>query len=255
MTKPLTSRIALVTGASRGIGRAIAKALAEDGATVVVHYGGSASAAAETVRQIEADGGAAFAVQADLADKTGVETLFTHLDRELESRFGSRRFDILVNNAGVAPMASIAELDEPTFDRLLQINVKALYLVTKHAAERLRDGGRVINLSSAVTRVGVPGAAAYSATKGFVDSLTLSLAADFGTRNITVNAVAPGVIATDMAEPMLAGGSDWILAKQTFKRVGEPSDVADLVRFLAGPHSRWTTGQTIDVSGGSAIAF
>lgn len=255
MAKLLNSKIALVTGASRGIGRAIAKALAEDGASVVVHYGGSAEAAAQTVREIEAAGGSAFAVQADLAEKGGADALFATLDRELESRFGSRQFDILVNNAGVAPFGSLAELDEAAFDRMLQINVKSLYFVTKHAAERLRNGGRVINLSSAVTRVGIPGAAAYSATKGFVDSLTLSLASDLGARDIAVNAVAPGVIATDMAEPMLSGGSDWVLAKQAFKRVGEPSDVADLVRFLAGPHSRWTTGQTIDVSGGSTIAF
>ena len=255
MTKPLDQKIALVTGGSRGIGAAISKALAADRAVVAVHYGANAEAAADVVKAIEAAGGAAFTIGADLADRTGPEKLFAALDRELTARFGSPKFDILVNNAGVAPFGGIAELDEQTFDRLFEVNVKSLYFVSELAIERLRDDGRVVNLSSAVTRVGVGGALAYSASKGFVDSFTRSLASALGERGVTVNAVAPGVIQTDMSEPMLAGGPDYILGKQVLKRIGQPEDVADLVRFLASPASRWTTGQTVDVSGGSGIAF
>lgn len=255
MSKPLAGKIALVTGASRGIGRAIAKALAADGALIAVHFGGSAGAAEETVAAIAAAGGQAFAVQADLAEPDGPARLFEALDRELIARTGANRFDILVNNAGVAPFGKLGEVDGAAFDRLNAINIRALYFLTQLAEARLRDGGRVINLSSAVTRVGVPDALAYSASKGWVDSFTRSLAAHFGPRAITVNAVAPGVIQTDMSEPMLAGGPDFILAKQALKRVGLPEDVAGLVRALAGPGGGWTTGQVIDVSGGSTIAF
>jgi NAD(P)-dependent dehydrogenase (short-subunit alcohol dehydrogenase family) len=255
MSKPLHGKIAVVTGASRGIGRAIAHALAEDGAHVAVHFGGSAAAAQEVVRSIEAAGGKAFAVQADLALPDGPEQLIAALDAALRERTGDTRFDILVNNAGVAPFGALGQLDAATFDRLTAINIRAVYFLTELAAPRLRDGGRVINLSSAVTRVGVPDALAYSASKGWVDSFTRSLASALAARDITVNAVAPGVIQTDMSEPMLAGGPDFILNKQALKRIGLPQDIANLVRALAGPAGGWTTGQIIDASGGSAIAF
>jgi len=161
----------------------------------------------------------------------------------------------LVNNAGIAPFAGLADLSETDFDRLTAVNIRAVYFVSKFAAERLRDGGRIINLSSAVTRFGVPAALAYSASKGWVDSFTLSLAAELGPRNIAVNAIAPGVIQTDMADAMLAGGADYILAKQALKRVGQPEDIANLARALAGPGGAWTTGRTIDASGGTLISF
>ncbi len=252
---PLSGKVALVTGASRGIGRAIADALAEDGALVAIHYGAPEAAAQASVAAILDKGGQAFAIGADLAEPNGPQALFASLDAELERRTGARGLDILVNNAGIAPFGSLEELDEATFDRLTNVNMRAVYFVTRLAAERLRDGGRVINTSSAVTRVGVAAALAYSASKGWVDSFTLSLASALAPRGIRVNAVAPGVIATDMAAPMLAGGDDFILAKQALKRVGKPEDVAALVRALAGPAGAWTTGQVIDVSGGSGIAF
>jgi 3-oxoacyl-[acyl-carrier protein] reductase len=255
MTKPLLNKIALVTGASRGIGRAIALALAADGALVAVHYGASQQAGEETVAAIKAAGGEAFLVQADLEKPDGPQHLFARLDAELNARFGTNHLDILVNNAGVAPFGEIGQLDEASFDRLIAINVRAPYFLAQAAAQRLRDGGRVINLSSAVTRVGVGAAVAYSATKGFIDSFTLSLASGLASRAITVNAVAPGVIDTDMAAPMLSSGVDFVLAKQALKRVGKPEDVADVVRFLASPAAGWVTGQVIDTSGGSGIAF
>lgn len=255
MPKPLTGKIALVTGASRGIGRAIAQALAADGALVAVHFGGNAQAADDTVAAIKTAGGEAFAVQADLAESNGPDQLIAALDAALIARTGANQFDILVNNAGIAPFGGLGGLDAAGFDRLTVINIRSVYFLTERAAPRLRDGGRVINLSSAVTRVGVPDALAYSASKGWVDSFTRSLASTLGGRAITVNAVAPGVIKTDMSEPMLTGGADPILARQALKRIGLPEDVAHLVRALAGPGGGWTTGQVIDVSGGSTIQY
>jgi NAD(P)-dependent dehydrogenase (short-subunit alcohol dehydrogenase family) len=254
-SRPLDGKIALVTGASRGIGAAIARGLAADGAAAAVHYNGSAGPAAAVVEAIVAQGGQAFAVQADLASPDGPAQLFAALDRELAGRFGSTAFDILVNNAGVAPFGGLGELDAASFDRLNAINIRSVYFVTEAAAQRLREGGRVINLSSAATRVGVPAALAYSASKGWVDSFTRSLASTLAARGITVNAIAPGVIETDMSAPMLADGGAGILTKQALQRIGQPDDIAHLVRALAGPGGGWTTGQTIDASGGSGIAF
>ncbi|MDX2234760.1 MAG: SDR family oxidoreductase [Hyphomonadaceae bacterium] len=256
MTKPLDGKVALVTGASRGIGEAIATQLAADGALAAVHYGASADAAHAVVERIHAAGGKAFAIQADLAQPDGVDRLFAALDAELTQRNGTTAIDILVNNAAIAPLATLAETDAATFERLAAVNMRALFFVAQAAAARLRDNGRVINVSSAVTRVGTPGAIAYASTKGFVDSFTRSLAGALGERGVTVNAVAPGVINTDMSEPFVKGfGEAVILEKQALKRLGQPQDVANLVSALAGPGGAWTTGQLIDVSGGSAIAF
>jgi NAD(P)-dependent dehydrogenase (short-subunit alcohol dehydrogenase family) len=256
MSKVLQGKVALVTGASRGIGRAIAKALAADGALVAVHYGKEAGAAEEVVTAIRAEGGQAFAVQADFAKNEGPRLLFEALDDELNVRTGSNQIDILVNNAGVAPMGALHELPEAEFDRLHQVNVRAVYFVTKYAAERIRDNGRVINVSSGVTRIGFPAAAAYAGTKGWVNAFTLSAAATLGHKGVTVNAVEPGVTATDMAAGIIAGaGEAAVLDKQVLKRIGQPEDIANLVRALAGPAGGWTTGQAIDVSGGSLIAF
>jgi NAD(P)-dependent dehydrogenase (short-subunit alcohol dehydrogenase family) len=255
MSKPLQGKIALVTGASRGIGRGIAEALAADGALVAVHFGGNHAAAEASVAAIKAAGGEAFAIQADLADPKGPARLFEALDEELKARTGSTQFDILVNNAGVAPLGTIEELDEETFDRLHNVNVRAVYFVSKFAAERLREGGRVINIGSAVSRIGMAAVAAYAGTKGWVQAFTLSLAVALGPRGITVNAIAPGVIQTEMAEPVLAGGPEPILAMQILKRLAEPKDIGNLARALAGPGGGWTTGQTIDASGGTLLAL
>jgi 3-oxoacyl-[acyl-carrier protein] reductase len=246
MALPLAGRTALVTGASRSIGRAIALALAARGARIAVHYGRDADSAARTVADIRAAGGEAFALQAELADPGAIAAMFDAFDREADG------LDILVNNAGIASQASTADTPEAEFDRLFAVNTKAVWLVTQHALKRLRDGGRIINLSTALTRAVLPNIAAYSATKGAVDVLTLHWAAEFGARGITVNAIAPGVIDTDINAGWLKAeeARAWVAGSQALGRIGEATDVADLAAFLAGPDSRWITGQVLDASGG-----
>ncbi len=246
----LKGKIALVTGASRGIGRAIAKRLAADGAHVVAHYGNSAAQAESLQKDIEASGGKVSLIQADLATGAGVELLYTGLDQLLGTQ-GAKKFDILVNNAGVADWTPWLDMSEALFDRQFAINVKAVFLSTRAALNRLNDGGRVINISSIVSKHAFPDIIPYDATKGAVDVLTRNFAQYLGPRNITVNAIAPGATRTDM--------SDWLNSEegagnaknmQALKRVGEADDIADAVAFLAGSDSRWITGQIIDVSGG-----
>ena len=256
MSKPLDKKIALVTGASRGIGRAIAEALAKDGATVAVHYGNSKAAADEVVAGIVAGGGTAFAVGADLGQKGAAGKLFAAFDAELKQRTGSTKFDILVNNAGIAPFVGFAETTEAQFDDIYAVNVKAPFLLSQLASGRLNDGGRIINLSSVVVRTPGQMAFAYSMLKGPIDTFTRALAAELGPRNITVNAIAPGVIDTDMGafvrDPATA---DNVKSKQALKRIGVATDIAGVAAFLAGPTSGWVTGQTIDTSGGTLVVF
>lgn len=257
MTSPLEGKVAVVTGASRGIGRAIAERLAADGALVAVHYGRSAGAAEDVVSKIEASGGKAFAVQADLAAKDGVTTLYAALDRELTARTGGTQFDILVNNAAIAPFVDFANTTEDVLDEIYAVNVRSVVLGTQEAVKRLRDGGRVVSISSGVVRTPVADAAAYSFLKAPIDNLTKTLATVLGSRSITVNAVAPGVIDTDMAaaiarDPAIA---EVVKGKQALKRIGQPEDIADVVGFLAGLESRWVTGQVIEASGGTSLTF
>ncbi len=246
MTKPLSGRTALVTGASRSIGRAVALRLARDGARVAVHYGSNGAAAGETLAAIRDAGGEAFALQAELTDGTAIEAAFTAFDRQAEG------LDILVNNAGIADRGATAAMPEAAFDRLFAINVKAVWLVTAHALARLRDGGRIVNLGTALTRAVLPGLAAYSATKGAVETLTLHWAAEFGPRGITVNSVSPGAVDTDMNADWLKAeeGRAFIAGQQALGRVGEAADIAEVVAFLAGPDGRWLTGQRLEASGG-----
>ncbi|HML44734.1 MAG TPA: SDR family NAD(P)-dependent oxidoreductase, partial [Hyphomicrobium zavarzinii] len=203
MARPLEGKIALVTGGSRGIGRAVAERLAADGALVAVHYGKNRQAAVETVSSITAQGGTAFAVGADLAAKDGVKTLFAALDDELKARTGASQFDILVNNAGIAPFANFADTTEAILDEIYAVNVKSVFFVAQEASKRLRDGGRVVNVSSVVARTPSPDLIAYSALKAVINNLTQSLAVVLGARSITVNAVAPGAIDTDMAAALV----------------------------------------------------
>jgi 3-oxoacyl-[acyl-carrier protein] reductase len=256
MSRPLTGKIALVTGASRGIGRAIAEALANDGALVAVHYGKNKAAADEVVANISSVGGQAFAIGADLARKTAAQDLFKEFDRELTTRTGSNKFDILVNNAGIAPFAGFSETTEAVFDEIYAVNVRALFFITQEAAKRLKDGGRIVSTSTGAVRTPYGPVTAYSMLKAPLDNLTKTLAVEFGPRAITVNAVAPGAIDTDMAEFLRADeGRDFALSKQALKRIGQPDDIADVVAFLAGPRARWITGEVIEATGGTNLTF
>ena len=250
----LDGKVAIVTGASRGIGRQTALRLGAAGATVVVHYRSRRDDADAVVRTIEAAGGAAFALQTDFSDPAGPRTFYERLDPELERRFGSNRFDILVNNAGAGTRVLIEDVSEQLLDETLQVDLKAPFFLIKHASARLRDGGRIVNVSSMGTRVAYPEMAAYSAAKGGLEALTLMLAPHFGPRGITVNAVLPGATATDMNP----GAQDPVRSQQlaqtiALRRVGQPEDIADIIAFLVSDAGRWITGQRIDASGGQRI--
>uniref|UniRef100_A0AAU2JKE7 Glucose 1-dehydrogenase n=1 Tax=Streptomyces sp. NBC_00049 TaxID=2903617 RepID=A0AAU2JKE7_9ACTN len=246
----LDGKTALVTGSSRGIGRGIALALAAQGARVAVHYAGNETAAKETVDSIEAAGGRAFAIRAELGLPRDAEALWAAFDEHADG------VDILVNNAGIAGAGLIHEVTEADYDRVFAVNAKAPFFIIQKGLERLRDGGRIINVSSGVTKVAFPAMTSYAASKGAVEVLTLTLAQTLGPRGITVNAVSPGTIETDI-HPWLAdpAARAHAAAFSVFDRVGQPDDVADVVSFLASDDARWITGQNIDVSGGSGLGI
>jgi 3-oxoacyl-[acyl-carrier protein] reductase len=250
----LAGKTALVTGASRGIGRAVAIMLAARGALVAVHYGHGRSEADEVVAAIVADGHAAFAVGADLSQPAAAEDLFEALDAAFVARTGSRDLDILVNNAGIGPRAPIEDVSTHVLDAVVQINLKAPFLLIRQASPRLRRGGRIINVSSMATQHAFPELAAYVAAKGGLEALTLALAQHFGPRGITVNAVLPGATATAMSpasgDPAI---TQRVAASTALGRLGEPNDIADVIAFLASDEARWVTAQRIEVSGGQRI--
>ncbi|NKE63081.1 SDR family oxidoreductase [Lentzea sp. PSKA42] len=241
----MTNRTALVTGASRGIGRAIAERLAADGALVAVHYGSNKAAALETVAAIEAAGGHAFPVEADLAQQDGVDVLIDGLKEGL----AGKPLDVLVNNAAVFGPGIDATEDE--FDRVFRVNVRAPFFIIQKALPLLRDGGRIINISSGVTWFAVP-EAVYAMTKGALNTLGRSLANTLGDRGITVNTIAPGITRSDMNTWLddVPGAADGVAKIVALGRVGEAADIADAVAFFTTPDSRWVTGQVLDVNGG-----
>ena len=246
MSNVLSKKIALITGASRGIGASIAKRLAADGAEVIIHYGHSPDEAQKVVAAINAAGGKASAVQADISKSDGAS--------KLAAAIKHARIDILVNNAGIAPFASFEETTEETFDQLMNVNMKSVFFVTQKLLAKIPEGGRIINMSSAVTRIYFPGIPAYSATKGYIDTLTLHLAAALGAKNITVNAVAPVAIDTQMSAWIhQPGGTDTLKQVQSLPGIGQPAHISGVVAFLAGPDGAWTTGQVIDASGGTKL--
>jgi 3-oxoacyl-[acyl-carrier protein] reductase len=243
-------KIALVTGASRGIGRAIAKRLAKDGMHILAHFGSSQKDADSLADEISSAGGKISLVQADLSTAAGVEALYAGVDQILNA-LGADKFDVLINNAGVADWTPWTEMSEAAFDRQFAINVKALFFSTRAAMARMHDGGRIVNISSIVADIAFPDVLTYSATKGAVDTLTLNFAQYLGPRAITVNAVAPGATRTEMSAWLNdPAGAENAKSMQALKRVGEAEDIADAVAFFAGPDSRWITGQVVQVSGG-----
>ncbi|MGM2821176.1 SDR family oxidoreductase [Bacillus cereus] len=251
----LKGKVALVTGASRGIGRSIALHLAQAGALVVVHYSKRKEEAESVVDKIKQDGGATFAISADLSTLKGINNLYLMMDQSLQKHIGNTSFDILVNNAGIGQILTLEESTEESFDEVMNINVKASFFIIQKALPRLKDGGRIINISSFVTRVASPSVFAYSISKGAINTLTHTLAQQLGVRGITVNAVLPGIINTEMNAETLGNkdGQKYAAGLSTFNRWGEPNDIADIVGFLSSSDSRWITGELIDASGGSCL--
>ena len=240
-----TNKVAIVTGASRGIGAAVAERLARDGFAVVVNYAGGVAPAEALVRKIEESGGRALAAQADVSDAAAARRLFDNA----EAAFGG--VDVLVNNAGIMTLANVADTDEAAFDRLIAVNLKGTFNTLREAAARLRAGGRIINFSSSVVGLLQPTYAAYAATKAGVEAITSILAKELRGRNITVNAIAPGPTATEL---FLKGKPPEVVDRMArlapLERLGQPEDIAAAVAFLAGPDAGWINGQVLRANGG-----
>ncbi len=245
MEKSLSGKTALVTGASRGIGRAVALKLGQMGAAVVVNYLHSAAAAEEVVAQIVAQGGKALAIKADMADLQAIEKLF---DRSID-KFG--QLDILVNNAGMAIFKPLAEVSEDDYEQQFSLNVKGLLFACQQAARKLADGGRIINISTSVTKMMLPNYGLYAASKGAVEQLTKVLAKELGSRGITVNAVSPGPTDTELfREGKTAAQIRQMGSMSAFNRIGTVEDIAGAVALLVSDEAGWISGQDICANGG-----
>jgi 3-oxoacyl-[acyl-carrier protein] reductase len=237
--------VALVTGASRGIGAAVARRLGRDGHTVVVNYSGDPAPAEALVREITQSGGKAIATRADVSNPAAVRTMFDHIDSVLGG------LDVLVNNAGIMALSPVGETEEASFDRQIAVNLKGTFNTLREAARRMRNGGRIVNFSSSVVGLLMPTYAVYAATKAGVEAMTHVFSKELRGRQITVNAVAPGPTATDL---FLVGKSPELverLAKTApLERLGRPDDIANVVSFLVGADGAWVNGQVLRANGG-----
>jgi 3-oxoacyl-[acyl-carrier protein] reductase len=243
---PLDGKAAIVTGGSRGIGAAIVRRLAGDGAAVVFSYRKNDEAAQAVVDDVESAGGSAWAVQADQADPDAIENLFTEADRHFAAGL-----DILVNNAGIAVPQLIEAITVADYDHTMAVNARGPFLAMRHAAPRLCDGGRIVNVSSVSTARAGAGEALYAASKAAVEQFTRAACNELGARGITVNTVSPGFTETDLFHQNAAEGVPAAIARMTpLGRLGRPADIAAVVAFLAGPDGAWVTGQNITADGG-----
>ena len=239
------SKTAIVTGASRGIGAAVAKRLASDGFAVVINYSADAKSADALAREIETSGGRALTAKADVSDANAMRGMFD----AAQAAFGG--IDVLVNNAGIMKLAKIADCDDALFDQQIAINLKGSFNGMREAARRLRDGGRIVNFSTSVVGTKLETYSVYSATKSAVETMTAILAKELRGRNITVNAVAPGPVATDL---FLNGKTPELIDRMAkmnpMERLGTPEDIASVVAFLVGPDGGWINGQVLRANGG-----
>jgi 3-oxoacyl-[acyl-carrier protein] reductase len=240
-----TNKVAIITGASRGIGAAIAERLASDGFTVVINYSGNAAPAEELARKIEQKGGKALTAKADVSDAEAVRRMFD----AAEEAFGG--VDVLINNAGIMTLAKLADADDANFDRQISVNLKGTFNTLREAGKRLRDGGRIVNFSTSVVGLKLESYGVYAATKAAVETLTAIMSKEMRGRSITVNAVAPGPTATDL---FLNGKSDELIERMSkmnpLERLGTPDDIAASVAFLVGPDGGWINGQVLRSNGG-----
>ena len=245
MVKANETRTAIVTGASKGLGAAIARRLAADGFQTVVNYASSADEAQKVVESIRASDGTALAIAADVSDPAEMRRLFD----KTEAEFGP--VDVLVNNAGVLKAAPIAELSDEDYEHMIAVNLTGTFNGLREGAKRVRDGGRIISLSTSIIGYYIPNHGVYAATKAAVEAMTHVLAKELGSRQITVNAVAPGPVGTEM---LLASRPEEVIRRLAndipLGRLGEPEDIANVVSFLAGPDSGWVNGQIIKANGG-----
>ncbi|PYY27355.1 SDR family oxidoreductase [Paenibacillus illinoisensis] len=241
----LSGKVAIVTGSSRGIGRAIALQLADLGADVVINYASSPDKAEEVAELVRQKGVRAITIQADLAQKVHVEHLFAETVKQLG------KVDILINNAGVMKTTPLADVTEEEFDQQFAINVKGTFFACQQALKIMESAGRIVNFSTSVVGQMFPGYSVYAGTKGAVEQFTRQLAKEFGSKQITINAVAPGPVNTELfavgkTEQQLEG----LRKMNAFGRLGEPEDIASVISFLVNPESQWVTGQTLRVNGG-----
>lgn len=250
--KRLTGKTALVTGGSRGIGRAIAERLAAEGAIVAVNYATRADAAIRTVEAIEAAGGTAFAVGGDVGRHDAMEAMFAQIDARLSELTGSTALDLVINNAGITNAQPISQIDEKDLDALFDTNVKGVVFVTQAAIGRMRDGGRIVILGSGAAKQPSPRNGAYGASKAAAQAMVVALACELGSRGITVNGVVPGWTQTDITAGLLEDPvrRSNVVGATVLGRLGQPQDIAATVAFLCSPDGGWITGQCIESTGG-----
>jgi 3-oxoacyl-[acyl-carrier protein] reductase len=239
----LQGKTALVTGASRGIGRAIASRLARDGADVIIHYKGQVQAAEEVAAEVRAQGRQATLLQADIADLASVRKALASVTS----------LDILVNNAGWASFGTLDSVSVADFDAMFELNVRGLFFLAQEAVRKMRDGGRIVNISSGITRVNAPGGSVYAASKSAVEAFSRSWAIELGSRGITVNTVSPGMTETDLLmEVTTPEALQGMVAQTPMGRLGQPGDIADVVSFLCSESAGWITANNILANGGAA---